>query len=121
MCIDVPDVRNGWKAAIDLDLYGRASMKMLTVHTAPTVERKQGGWEIALWLGRDFDWSTPFRASLAEIARVLGCKATALELPPYVPDEDFVEGTYVRRQSGSRVFRVFSWVSVADERRPRLA
>jgi hypothetical protein len=81
---------------------------MLTVHTAPTIERNEGGWEITLWLGQDFDWSTPFRASLAEIAGALGCEATALELPPYVPDEDFVDGTLSVQGSLVRVYFEYS-------------
>jgi hypothetical protein len=46
-------------------------------------------------LGEAFDYDTPFRKALDEIVDILQPSAAKLELPPYAPDEDFVEGSLV--------------------------
>lgn len=47
-------------------------------------------------LGKGFDYETPFRAALIEMVEILHASETArLDLPPYSPDEDFVEGLLV--------------------------
>ena len=69
---------------------------MLTVrHTEPKIAAEaQHGWQIMFWLGDAFDYSTPFRAVVAEIVSILEETAPVrLSLPAYVPDEDFVEGS----------------------------
>jgi hypothetical protein len=50
-----------------------------------------GGWQITLWVGVAFDYSTPFRSILAEIAGYFEPKPV-LELPPFQKHEDFIEG-----------------------------
>lgn len=50
-----------------------------------------GGWQITLWAGAAFDYSTPFRSILAEIAGYFEPEP-ALELPPFHDHEDFIEG-----------------------------
>lgn len=48
------------------------------------------------WLGKGFDYETPFRAALIEMVEILQATETMrLDLPPYTPDEDFVEGLLV--------------------------
>jgi hypothetical protein len=59
------------------------------------IERaSQGGWQLILWTGDAFDYTTPFRAVLGEIAEALGLeRQDDLQLPAYEVGEDFVEGT----------------------------
>jgi hypothetical protein len=67
---------------------------MIKVHSRPVVEphRKQG-WELVFWTGDAFDYSTPFRGMLTDIAAVLNEDApTSVELPGYDTREDDVEG-----------------------------
>jgi hypothetical protein len=48
------------------------------------------------WLGKAFDYDTPFRAALGEMVEILQASETVrLDLPPHAPDEDFVEGRLV--------------------------
>ena len=67
---------------------------MIKVHAKPLVERhRKGGWELVLWTGDAFDYSTPFREMLADIAEALNQDApTSMELPGYDVEEDDVEG-----------------------------
>jgi hypothetical protein len=55
---------------------------------------RESGWQLVVMAGTAFDYSTPFRSTLVEIAEALGAAPeTDLRLPPYEEDEDFVEGT----------------------------
>ena len=64
-----------------------------------------GGWQLILWAGDAFDYSTPFRALLGDITEALGQdRQTDLELPPYKEGEDFVEGTL---RFGSASLRIY--------------
>jgi hypothetical protein len=67
---------------------------MIEVHSKPGIERhRKGGWELVLWTGNAFDYSTPFREMLTDIAAVLSQEApTSIELPGYDALEDDVEG-----------------------------
>ena len=67
---------------------------MIKVHSRPVIERhRKSGWELVLWTGDAFDYSTPFREMLSEIAKVLNQEAPAsIELPGYEALEDDVEG-----------------------------
>lgn len=67
---------------------------MIKVHSRPVIERhRKSGWELVLWTGDAFDYSTPFREMLSEIATVLNHEAPAsVELPGYDAMEDDVEG-----------------------------
>jgi hypothetical protein len=67
---------------------------MIKVHSRPVIERhRRSGWELVLWTGDAFDYSTPFRDMLTEIATVLNQEAPAsVELPGYEALEDDVEG-----------------------------
>jgi hypothetical protein len=54
----------------------------------------QGGWQLILWVLEAFNYETPFRAMLAEVAYALGQDPEKdLQLPAYEANEDFVEGT----------------------------
>jgi hypothetical protein len=67
---------------------------MIKVHSRPVIEpHRKSGWELVLWTGNAFDYSTPFREMLSEIATVLNQEAPAsIELPGYEAVEDDVEG-----------------------------
>jgi hypothetical protein len=67
---------------------------MIEVRSLPAIERDpKDGWELTLWMGNAFDYTTPFRAALAEIAEVLNREhPSTLRLPDYEQGEDFVEG-----------------------------
>jgi hypothetical protein len=67
---------------------------MITVHSKPAIEpHRKSGWELVLWTGNAFDYSTPFREMLTDIAGVLNQDApTSIELPGYETMEDDVEG-----------------------------
>ena len=54
----------------------------------------EGGWQLIFWVLDAFNYMTPFRTMLAEIARALGQDAqTDLQLPAYEENEDFIAGT----------------------------
>ena len=56
-------------------------------------------------MGETFDYSTPFRGMLANIANVLSQEVpTSMELPTYEDREDFVEGTL---QFGRETIRTY--------------
>ncbi|HET7885311.1 MAG TPA: hypothetical protein VFL62_03705 [Bradyrhizobium sp.] len=67
---------------------------MITVHSKPSIEpHRKSGWELVLWTGDAFDYSTPFRDILTDIAAVLNRDApTSVELPGYEAMEDDVRG-----------------------------
>ena len=67
---------------------------IIKVHCRPVIERhRKSGWELVLWTGDAFDYSTPFREMLTDIATVLNQEAPAsVELPGYDAFEDDVEG-----------------------------
>lgn len=56
------------------------------------IQPKDGGWEIILWMGEAFDFSTPFRTALEQIAKTLPGQVT-MELPRQSEGEDFIEGS----------------------------
>jgi hypothetical protein len=68
---------------------------MIRLCAPPVIEHDpRRGWQLVLWAGNAFDYSTPFRAILADIAAVLRDAApTEIELPDYEDREDFVTGT----------------------------
>lgn len=68
---------------------------MIRLCAPPVIEHDpRRGWQLVLWAGNAFDYSTPFRTILADIAMVLRKAApTEVELPAYVKHEDFVRGT----------------------------
>ena len=64
-----------------------------------------GGWQLILWTGDVFDFTTPFRGMLGDIAEALGQdRQNDLHLPPYEVNEDFVEGTL---RFGSTALRIY--------------
>jgi hypothetical protein len=79
---------------------------MIEVRSLPAIERDpKDGWELTFWMGNAFDYSTPFRAALAEIAEVLNReRPSSLRLPGYEEWEDFVEGIL---QFGNSKIRVY--------------
>ncbi len=70
-------------------------LPMLKVHSRPIIKPDpQHGWQLVFWLGQAFDCDTPFRDALDEVVSILQpSENVELELPPYAPDEDFVEGS----------------------------
>ena len=68
---------------------------MIRLCAPPAIEHdSRRGWQLVLWAGNAFDYSTPFRAILADIVAVLREAApTRIELPAYEHHEDFVSGT----------------------------
>jgi len=65
----------------------------------------EGGWQLILWAGHAFDYSTPFRAMLGDIAEALGQdRQNDLQLPPYEVGEDFVEGTLRFGNTSLRIY-----------------
>ena len=65
----------------------------------------QGGWQLILWAGDAFDYTTPFRALLGDIAEALEQdRQNDLELPSYEAGEDFVEGAL---RFGSTSLRIY--------------
>ena len=79
---------------------------MIEVHSQPIIEPDpQGGWQMTFWMGEAFDYTTPFRAALGEIADALSREIpSSIRLPDYEEGEDFVEGTL---QFGGEVRRVY--------------
>ncbi|MGR4893041.1 hypothetical protein ACIPPQ_18565 [Sphingopyxis sp. LARHCG72] len=54
----------------------------------------EGGWQLMFWVLDSFNYATPFRNMLADIADGLGQNPDSdLQLPLYEMNEDFVEGT----------------------------
>ena len=54
----------------------------------------QGGWQLVFWVFEAFNFTTPFRVMLADIADALGQDPrNDLQLPAYEAGEDFVFGT----------------------------
>lgn len=61
----------------------------LQIEAAPN-----GGWQLTFWILDAFNYDTPFRAMLREIATALGRSPDIdLLLPVAETGEDFVEGT----------------------------
>ena len=83
---------------------------MLKVHSPPRIERDpQGGWQMVFWLGKAFDYDTPFRAALGEIVEILRESETVrLDFPPYGTDEDFVEGSVVVGEVTLKIYYEYS-------------
>jgi hypothetical protein len=77
-----------------LEMRCREHCAMIKVHSRPVIEpHRKSGWELVLWTGDAFDYSTPFREMLTEIATVLNREApVSIELPGYEAREDDVEG-----------------------------
>ncbi|WP_447755481.1 hypothetical protein [Sphingopyxis fribergensis] len=67
---------------------------MIKVRMQPEIETDPlGGWQLDFWVFDGFDYTTPFREMLAEIAQALGKDPQSdLQLPEYEANEDFVEG-----------------------------
>ncbi|WP_353465018.1 hypothetical protein [Sphingomonas faeni] len=80
----------------------------------------QGGWELAFWVLDSFNYATPFRAMLIEIAEALAQHPIrSVSLPDYIVDEDFVEGTLLFNGSSLRVYyeHALSYLTLANDDR----
>lgn len=65
----------------------------------------QGDWVIVFWVMDSFDYTTPFRAMLVEIAEALGQNPdTCLSLPAYSAEEDFVEGFLLFNEGSLHIY-----------------
>ncbi|MBL0914156.1 MAG: hypothetical protein IBJ13_01130 [Sphingopyxis sp.] len=67
---------------------------MIEIREQPEIRSDpSGGWQIIFWVLNAFDYTTPFRAILSEIAQALGQDPqNDLRLPPFEAGEDFIEG-----------------------------
>jgi hypothetical protein len=67
---------------------------MIELHSPPILETTSDGkWQLVLFMGEAFDYATPFRGAVHEIADVLSREAySTVQLPEYEGFEDFVEG-----------------------------
>jgi hypothetical protein len=92
---------------------------MIRVHSRPVIEpHRKRGWELVLWTGDAFDYSTPFRDMLSDIATVLNKDApTSVELPGYDASEDDVEGVlqFGDEQVGIYYEHSLSYLSLMSE------
>lgn len=79
---------------------------MIEVCTQPTINQEPGGdFQLCFWVLDVFNYDTPFRAMIAEAACALGRDpCTHVELPAYLEDEDFVEGTLVLETTSLRIY-----------------
>jgi hypothetical protein len=83
----------------------------------------QGGWQLTFWVLDAFNYTTPFRTMLADIAGALGQDAkTDLQLPTYEANEDFIEGTL---QFGTVPLRIYfehslSYLTLTSDNEPAL-
>ena len=84
----------------------------------------EGGWELVFWVMDSFNYTTPFRAMLVEIAEALGQHPIrSLSLPSYIADEDFIEGNLLFDGASLRVYyeHVLSYLTLANADRDVLA
>lgn len=97
-CAGGPEGREfgGKRTLTHADLQAHQS-SMLKVHSPPRIEPDpQHGWQMVFWLGKEFDYDTPFRAALVEMVELLqASEIVRLDLPSHAPNEDFVEGSLV--------------------------
>jgi hypothetical protein len=79
---------------------------MISARRRPAIEAgQQGEWQLVLLIGEAFDYATPFRAVLDEIADALCGEAYAtVPFPQYEAFEDFVEG---KLYFGSEAIQVY--------------
>jgi hypothetical protein len=79
---------------------------MIPIKSLPKIEPdRNDGWNLVFWIGAAFDYTTPFRAALAEMVDVLGRQApSSVRLPDHEDGEDFVEGSL---RFGSTTVRVY--------------
>lgn len=68
---------------------------MIEVREQPEIQLDpRSGWQLIFWVLDAFNYATPFRRMLAEIAHALGQDPeTDLRLPAFETGEDFVEGS----------------------------
>jgi hypothetical protein len=81
-------------------------MTMIQVGSLPAIKPdRKNGWCLVFWMGDPFDYTTPFRAALAEMVDVLGRQSpSSIRLPEYEAGEDFVEGSLVFGGTTVRVY-----------------
>ena len=79
---------------------------MIELRSPPTIESgHQGSWQLVLWAGTPFDYTTPFRSILADMAVALSqLVPSSIQLPAHEEHEDFVEGTL---QFGDETLRIY--------------
>lgn len=80
----------------------------------------QGGWQLVFWVLDSFNYATPFRAMLVEIAEALAQHPLrSVSLPNYIVEEDFVEGTLQFDGSSLRIYyeHVLSYLTLVNDDR----
>jgi hypothetical protein len=85
---------------------------MISARCRPAIEAGQRGeWQLVLLIGEAFDYATPFRAVLDEIADALCREAYAtVQFPQYDAFEDFVEGKFYSAEKRSTSISSTRWV-----------
>lgn len=98
---------------------------MIEVCSPPVIDQEPGGdYTLCFWVLDVFNYSTPFRSMIAELALTLALNPDEdLRLPAYSKDEDFIEGSLVL---GSNTLRVYfeharSYLSLSHPRKQVLA
>jgi hypothetical protein len=68
---------------------------VIELNSFPSIEAKPDGPRLVLWMGKPFDFSTPFRPALAEIVEAVGPETVrSLQIPPREQGEDFIDGSF---------------------------
>lgn len=98
---------------------------MIEVCSQPTIDQEPGGdFQLCLWVLDVFNYDTPFRDMIAEVARALGRDPFKdLQLPAYIADEDFIEGALALETTSIRVYfeHARSYLSMSHPSRSVLA
>lgn len=79
---------------------------MIDVCSPPTIEQEPGGgYQLCFWVLDVFNYDTPFRQMVAEVACALGRDPREhIHLPARLEDEDFIEGTLVLEATSIRIY-----------------
>lgn len=98
---------------------------MIEVCSMPTIDQDPGGdFQLCFWVLDAFNYETPFRDMIAEVARALGRDPQKdLQLPVCIEDEDFIEGALVLEATSVRVYfeHARSYLSMSHPSRSVLA
>lgn len=79
---------------------------MIEICSMPKIEQDPGGdFQLCFWVLDVFNYDTPFREMVDEVAYALGRDPRKdLQLPAYTADEDFIEGALVLETTNIRVY-----------------
>jgi hypothetical protein len=93
-----------------LDVVRAEYRAMIEVRSPLEIEAdNKGGWELLFWVCDSFNYTTPFRGMLSNIADALGQDSQVdLQLPAYKVGEDFIEGTLQFGPGQLRIYYEYS-------------